>query len=239
MTESKNFLTKKISEMNSLTLYFIIKTCSMNSDQLNKRKSKKKRPRKVLRLELKKNKNYRSKCKIWTLKVTNLNMVKIPQCSTKCIWTTFRIWIVTLFQIMHLLNLSPPRSLRDHIVSKVLNTVFILQMIDKMMRLKVKVLVCKVNLFQKVIKQWSIFLHVNSQNLLTTWEDSTVSNSSMKGLKSSNKTGAFSMEMVVNRPSYKCLAICNLLMPNHKMVSSISAQRISLYKICSVEYVLL
>ena len=52
---------KMISEMSSHTLYFTIKMFLTNLELLNKRKSKRKKPREVLRLEPKKKLKFNNK----------------------------------------------------------------------------------------------------------------------------------------------------------------------------------
>ena len=138
MIESKSFLMKRISEMNSPIPYFIIKMSLMNSDLLNRRKNKKRKPRKVLRLKRRNKLKCSNKWLEWILMVTNLNMVKTPQYLTRCTWIILNKSITTMFQMLAQLNLSHHKFLKDRTVNKAPNMVLMEVQIDKTMTMRVK-----------------------------------------------------------------------------------------------------
>ena len=141
MIESKSFLMKRISEMNSPIPYFITKMFSMNSDLLNRRKNKKKKPRKVPRLKPRNKPKCSNKWLEWILMGTNLNMVKTLQYLTRCTWIILNKSITTMFQMLDQLNLFRHKFLKDRTVNKAHNMVLMEVQIDKMMTMRVKVLV--------------------------------------------------------------------------------------------------
>ena len=130
-------------------------------------------------------------------------------------------------------SLCHPRYQKDHTVSRAHNMVP-MQMIDKMMK-KVSHQEWQ-NQFLKVIKLWSIFLHVISQSSHNTWLASMVNNNLMKVLKLSNKTAVCSMKNKVSNNWSKCLVTYSLLMQIPWTVSLTSAQPIWSYKTCSAEH---
>lgn len=205
--ESACCLTRMTSRMSSVIQFYIIKTSSMTSELLNKRK-RRTMPRKRLMLRQLNNWNrkwYRSK-----FKITSLRTARTQLFLTQCTWITSANWIL-------ILRAPPPNhqvlSLRDLIPSKVHN-----MMPNQSTRTETTTRRKMVVANQWANNQlhlitlkwiWLTYLRVNSHNLKSTWALITEKINSKKALKLSSKIETLPMKRMENNNFLKWLVISN------------------------------